>query len=145
MLLYPSSTLIVCSLVTCSMTPEGHIMEMARTQIMTIIRVAVDSVSFCLKGYTMHRNLPADHIRRTKVSCSPLQTVDFRGFQLIKYSALKTYIGWYDAVPTFMVLAETCKKFMSNPLANGTATATLHRFLRLKMFPLQVQSSKEGV
>jgi hypothetical protein len=71
------------------MTPEGHIMEMARTQMMTIIRVAVDSVSFCLKGYTMHRNLPADHIRRTKVSCSPLQTVDFRGFHSHKIFSIE--------------------------------------------------------
>ena len=39
-----------CSLVTCSITPEGHMMDTARTQIMTIIKVAVDMVSFCLNG-----------------------------------------------------------------------------------------------
>lgn len=41
---------MVCSLVTCNITPEGHMMDMASTQMMTIISVAVEMVSFCLNG-----------------------------------------------------------------------------------------------
>jgi len=40
----------LCSLVTCSITPDGHMMEIARTQMMTMMRVEVEIVSFCLKG-----------------------------------------------------------------------------------------------
>jgi len=32
-------------------------MDTAKTQIITIMKVAVDIVSFCLKGYTIHLNL----------------------------------------------------------------------------------------